>query len=398
MTRRAADVIALLLSATLSTHAGAQRVVASHLPGAFTRVVYLEDSAYTSANVSAGDVNGDGRLDLVLAKGRHWPLVDRVHLGDGRGRFPRAYALSATADRTYSALLADLDGDGDLDVITSNDRPDPGLVHLNRGDGTFTIGSSWGEAGWSTRQVQLADVDGDGAPDLIVANRSGQRPGASYICRGLGNGQLAQPCRAFANESSTSITPADLNGDGLIDLVVPHRDGGQGHVYLQQRGRDSLTFTRVPFGAADASIRLTSVVDLDGDGRLDIAAIDERRGVLVFLAREDGSFGDGRALDAAPSTGNTTQDNEAGRPYALAVADIDANGTPDLVIGYVRRAPEVRYNRGDGRTFDAVPFGDAEGAAYGFAIADLDRDGALDIAIARSEARNVVYFGAPGRR
>ena len=398
MTRHAVGVVAWLLAVTLPTPAGAQRTAAAHLPGAFSRVVYLEDSAYTSANVSAGDVNGDGHLDLVLAKGRHWPLVDRVHLGDGTGRFPRAYDLSATADRTYSALLADLDGDGDLDVITSNDRPDPGLVHLNRGDGTFTIGSSWGEAGWSTRQVQLADVDGDGTPDLIVANRSGQRPGASYICAGIGNGQLARPCRAFANESSTSITPADLNGDGRLDLVVPHRDGGQGHLYLQQPRRDSLTFARVPFGASDASIRLTSVHDLNGDGRLDIVAIDERRGVLVFLARANGSFGDGLPLDAVAASGNPARDGEAGRPYALAVADIDANGTLDLVIGYVRRAPEVRYNRGDGRTFDAVPFGDAEGAAYGFAIADLDRDGALDIAIARSDARNVVYFGATGKR
>ena len=50
----------------------------------FTRVLLLEQSAETSANVSIGDLNGDGFPDLVLAKGRHWPLVDRVLLGDGR--------------------------------------------------------------------------------------------------------------------------------------------------------------------------------------------------------------------------------------------------------------------------------------------------------------------------
>jgi len=331
----------------------------------------------------------------VLAKGRHWPLVDRVHLGDGTGRFPRAHDLGTASDRTYSALLADLDGDGDLDVITSNDRPDPGLVHLNRGDGTFAVGSTWGEAAWSTRQIQMADVNGDGALDLIVANRSGRRPGASYLCLGLGDGRLAQPCRAFANESSTSITPADLNGDGRIDLVVPHRDGGQGHLYLQQSTRDSLAFTRVPFGPADATIRLTAVTDLNADGRPDIVAIDEQRGVVTFLAAADGSYGAAEWLDRADGASAT---DDAGRPYALAVADIDGDGATDLIVGYVRRAPEVRYNRGDGRTFTRVPFGDADGAAYGFAIADLDRDGALDIAIARSDARNVVYFGARGRR
>jgi hypothetical protein len=372
--------LTLLAATPLATPA------AQHPGRTFTRTVYLEDSAHTSANVSVGDVNGDGHLDLVLARGRHWPLVDRVHLGDGRGGFARASDLGTAADRTYSALLADMDSDGDLDVVVSNDRPDPGLVYLNRGDGRFTVGSSWGEPSWSTRQVQVADLDRDGVPDLIVANRTGTRPGASYICRGIGGARLQQPCQPFASESATSITPADMNGDGLVDLVVPHRDGGQGHVYLQQRGAASFAFTRVPFGESHATIRMTVAADLDRDGLLDIVAIDEERGARVYHARTDGTFSD--AVPIGPA---------GGRPYALAVADMDANGATDVIVGYVRARPVVLYNTGNGRDFEGVPFGDAEGAAYGFAIADLDHDGAPDIAIARSDARSVVYFGAPTR-
>jgi hypothetical protein len=203
----------------------------------------------------------------------------------------------------------------------------------------------------------------------------------------VGGGRLEEPCRQFANESSTSITPADMNSDGLIDLVVPHRDGGQGHVYLQRRGGDSLAFTRVPFGEANATIRMTVTADLDRDGRLDIVAIDEERGARAYFARADGSYSDAVSLGPA-----------GGRPYALAVADMDADGHVDVIVGYVKRQPEVLYNDGTGRAFTHVAFGDAEGAAYGFAIADLDRDGALDIAIARSDARNVVYFGTPAAR
>lgn len=348
----------------------------------FDRVLFLESTAETSANVSIGDVDGDGLLDLVLAKGRHWPLVDRVLLGDGRGGIKSSSDLGTASDRTYSALLADIDGDGDLDVVVSNDRPDPGLVYLNRGDGTFAVGSEWGEAAWSTRQIQVADLDGDGRLDLIVANRSGRRPGASYLCFGREGGRFAQPCRQFADESSTSITPADVDGDGRVDLVVPHRDGGQGHVYLQLAARDSLAFRRVPFGEADANIRMAVTADLDRDGALDIVAIDEARGVRAYYGNGDGTFG-----AALPIAG------EGARPYALAVSDLDADGHVDVVVGYVQRRPEVLYNDGNGRRFRVLPFGDAEGAAYGFAIADLDRDGVLDIAVARSDARNVVYFG-----
>src|SRR5687768_3623924 len=91
----------------------------------FDRVLLLETTAEDSANVHIGDVNGDGHLDVVLAKGRHGGLVDRVLIGDGRGAFPTAYDLGPVADKTYSGNLVDLDRDGDLDVVISNDTPDP---------------------------------------------------------------------------------------------------------------------------------------------------------------------------------------------------------------------------------------------------------------------------------
>src|SRR5687767_6989237 len=139
----------------------------------FDRVVPLERTSETSANVSIGDVDGDGKLDIVLAKGRHWPLVDRVLLGDGRGSFPRAYDLGPTADRSYSGRLVDIDADGDLDVVISNDTPDPKLVHINDGTGRFRVGSAVGRATWPTRNAAVADVNGDGMPDIVLANRTG---------------------------------------------------------------------------------------------------------------------------------------------------------------------------------------------------------------------------------
>ena len=198
----------------------------------FERVLQLETTAETSANVSIGDVNGDGNLDLVLAKGRHWPLADRVLLGDGRGHMVAAYNLGDSSDRSYSGLLVDLDGDGDLDVVISNDDPDPKLVYLNDGKGHFHLGSTFGRPEWETETPLWPIPTVDGQPDIIVANRPSKGAGANYICLNRGQGRFDADCIAFSHESATTITPADFNRDGAIDLAVPHRDRGQSYLYV----------------------------------------------------------------------------------------------------------------------------------------------------------------------
>jgi FG-GAP-like repeat len=121
----------------------------------FDRVQLLEETSETSANVSLGDLNGDGHLDLMLAKGRHWPLVDQVLLNDGKGNI-QAKPLGA-ADRTCAGLLVDLDGDRDLDVVVSND--DGRTFHpLEFGDNK---GTAYG--------IATGDVDEDGVMDIAVA-------------------------------------------------------------------------------------------------------------------------------------------------------------------------------------------------------------------------------------
>ena len=346
----------------------------------FARTLTLEDSAATSANVSIGDVNGDGHLDVLLVRGRHWPLENRVLPGDGAGSFGPPYPLGGTPDRSYSGVLVDLDGDGDLDVVVSNDDPDAKRTHFNDGTGRFTPGPTFGEGAWPTREVDVVDLNGDGFPDVVLANRFGPAGGPSYVCFGVSGGGFREECHPFSRGSATAISHGDFNGDGAPDLVVPHRDGGQGLVYLND-GRGNFHETR-PFGPSDAAIRSARPGDLNGDGRLDLAVIDERTGPAVLFAREDGTFTVPEPLGDAGA-----------RPYALALADLDRNGRTDVIVGYVEATPEVWFNDGPG-VFNRIPFGDAGGAAYGFAVADLDGDGLLDIAMARSGALNVIYFGS----
>lgn len=358
----------------------------------FDRVLLLETTSETSANVGLGDLNGDGYLDILLVKGRHWPLRSRVLLGDGRGHFPTAYNLGDLPYRSYSGRLVDIDGDGDLDVVLSNDTPDPKVVYMNDGKGHFHVGSTYGRPEWETRNASVADLNGDRRPDIIVANRTDKNP-ANYICLNKGKGRFDSNCVSFSHESATTITPADFNHDRLIDLAVPHRDGGQSYVYFGGARASYSNLKRVPFGPADAAIRMAEAADLNGDGLLDIVAIDERRGVSIYFGQKDGTFssGNGTALDGGGAT-----------PYALSLRDLNGDGRIDIVVGNVEAPSTIYFNDSSAPRsvlighYTTIHFGDNKGTVYGFAIADLDGDGLPDIAVARSDAPNAIYFASQG--
>jgi hypothetical protein len=130
-----------------------------------------------------------------------------VLLGDGRGAFPVVRDLSTRADRSYAGLLVDVDRDGDLDVVISNDSPDPKIVHVNDGTGRFTVGSTYGQSTWVTRNAAVADMNGDSGREFREV-RFGDNKGTVY---------------GFAT--------GDVNKDGRTDIAVA-RSGAQNMLYL----------------------------------------------------------------------------------------------------------------------------------------------------------------------
>jgi hypothetical protein len=352
----------------------------------FDRVVLLEDKGENSAGVNIGDLNGDGRLDIVLGKGRHGPLFNRVLLNDGKGGFS-ASNLGTAPDRTYSAALADLDGDGDLDIVVSNDEPDRKLLYTNDGKGHFTESGTFGNPGWSTRYVTLADLNGDKFPDIVAANRGGGAPNVapSFVCLNDRKGHFPSCDPLPGTVSATSIVAADFDGDGAVDLFVPHRDGGQSILLWNDGKAHFPKSTKV--GPAPTWSRIAASGDFNGDGKLDLVYIEERKkAAYIVLSRGAREFGEPSQLPGPARV-----------PYALAVADLNRDKQPDIVVGWVELPGSVYYNTGKGAAFHEVAWNDGKGVVYGMAFADFDGDGWPDIVAARTDAPNGIWFSTPHR-
>jgi outer membrane protein assembly factor BamB len=339
----------------------------------------LGTEAALSASVRIADLDGNGELDVVVANGRHWPGQNYVFLNQGRTRFSVQRELGSEQCTSYAAEPADLDGDGDIDIAVGNDMA-PGRVYLNDGAGRFEFGPTFGEIS-SVRSLAVADIDRDGDLDVLSTCRG--RPNQIYLNDGNGHFAAGKP---FGNErdSTIDVAVADWNRDGHLDLVLANRDDQQNSILIND-GHMNFT-TVIPFGTQKEQTRAVAVADLNGDAQPDVIAANIGQPNRVYLA--DGKGGFAATIDFG---------REDGRTYALAIADMDNDKDLDLIVGNVGQENAVFFNRGDGKSYSEVRFGDARSASYGVDTGDLDGDGFADIVVANSDARNNIFLNRTAR-
>ena len=299
---------------------------------------------------------------------------------------PVPYSSGGTGITSLSAR--DVTGDGRLDLVAVT-RGESVHVLAGTAAGTFADAAAF-TAGIDPLRAMAGDIDGDGVQDLIVI---GHFDNAFHVRRGLGGGRFDVAVRYPLRNHGREIAVADLNGDGVDDVVAVHEGSGQPIWISVFLGSASGTMqrvweTRTPYSSSKRVV----IADFDGDKRRDvgIAMGDPASNLLFLRGAGTGQLDAPIALAPTPGAPGVSDGTES-----VAVADLDGNGISDLVFAHSSPSRlSVRLSSATGigapRLFDAA-------ASIDVALGDVDGDGRVDAVVSNLETGMLsVYAGESG--
>ena len=337
-----------------------------------------------TADLAAADLDGDGDRDLVLAMGDSSELENRLYRNDGGGSFALAAgALPAHVQASRSVDLGDADGDGDLDVLVGNGlQPfisSENRLYFNDGAGSFAeLAGAFPPRQGETMDLRFGDLDADGDLDAFVGETG---VNLLHVNDGTGTFGTDFPAVLDVFTMTRRVAVADFTGDGKVDVLV-------GNAAVNELFANGAVTSLGALAVAESTAALAAG-DLDGDGDLDafagnglLSAVPDR------VYRNDGAGGFPLLPGSLPVLAAATR--------GVALGDLDGDGFPDALLADgqigVGLPNELLLNRGDGTLADAsgqLPAHVDRSSAV--ALGDVDGDGDLDAYLASD------FFGSPDR-
>lgn len=332
-------------------------------------------------STTVADLNGDGKLDLAVASSGSDSFS--VLLGNGDGTF-RNHMDYFPGSSPYFVAIGDFNGDGLLDAVCPDPEANSVSILLGVGKGVFTTYHSYASKGYGFNMA-VANLNGDANLDLALV---GLDSSTVSVLPGNGNGTFQKQINSGAAPDSTSVAAADFNGDGIADLAVADNTplGLETQVYVLIGNGDGTYQAPVGYPVSTRSFSL-AVADFNNDGKPDLAAAIGGfgfggAGISVMLGNGDGTFQHGVIY----STG--------GFPLSVAVADLNGDGKQDLAAANSNpgQAAAVLLGNGDG-TFQRPITYATNATDNTVAIGDLNGDGVPDLAVGGTNFVGTTFLG-----
>lgn len=320
-----------------------------------------------TSSISMGDVDGDGDLDALIANGRHWPEPNKIFL-NSHGRYTTFYQLGDQFSTSYAAEFADMDNDGDLDIVEGNELA-PHRLYTNNGNGVFEYHSEIGIQS-STRNIVLADIDQDQYTDILICNRAHK----NMIC--YNQGDLIFQCVNLETDRNATIDieVSDLNNDDLPDIIIANRDMIPNMILLNRGNR--IFEKAMDFGSGTNETRSVDVADINNDGFKDIITGNINGENQIFMGDERFEFKE------VMQFGSEDEDT-----YSIKVSDFNRDGYADILAGNNGTPSAVFLNK-QGEYFERINLSTTGLRTYDVQTGDINQDGWDDIIIANSDEYN----------
>ncbi len=317
------------------------------------------------------DLAGNGIQDVIVENASSNTVS--VLMGNGDGTFKPAvnYAVGANP---WSMDIGDLTGNGKLDIVTCNEAANTVSVLMGNGDGTFQPAVSYSTGSGSAPEcLRLADLTGDGKLDIITANAGTNTIG---ILLNNGNGTFGAPTTFATATHPTSIAVGDFNGDGKMDIATANYTTNNVSVLM---GNGDGTFQPAVNYSCGSEPETIAVADLNGDGHPDIVTANYSNSISVVLNNGNGTFQ--AAVNYTTGSGPYSLDvadlNADGIPDIVTVNHAGNNVSVLLGNGDGTFQSAVNYAVGNGPFW--VALGNFNGNGYGDIAVTNETDGTVSV-------------------